>query len=86
MNNMDRKWMFSVVEWSCTICNHCFLYFRLTGYHLFDAPTYNKIVRKNMEGQFSLKFKDTGVDLSNEIIDLLEKMLNPNPNERLSIE
>ena len=62
------------------------MYMLLTGRQIFLAESYNQVIQENMDCEISQCFYQINEEVSGDAIDLLKKMLNPDPNERISIE
>ena len=61
------------------------LYVMLCGYPPFDGPTKNSIFRAILKGQLEFDEKDWQ-GTSDSVKDLIKKLLNREPKERLSAE
>jgi len=73
--------------WSHSICFVFIQFiFRLTGYHAFSAHSYSEMIERNQKCKIEWKFDKLNINLSDEAIDLLRKMLDSDPNKRISIE
>jgi serine/threonine protein kinase len=79
---MIVKRMCSVLELSCIYC----FFIRLTGCSTFSGQNYNEVVSKNKHCKINWNFEKINIILSPEGLDLLKKMLEKDPNKRITIE
>ena len=59
-------------------------YMTLTGRMPFSGNTYKEIVAKNVECKPNFNFEEFDIEVSNETLDLLKKMLTKDPEKRIS--
>ena len=79
--------MFSVVESSFTTCNYYsfIFYYRLTGCQVFGGDEFNEVINKNEKCIINWQFEKINIFLSEESVDLLKRMLEKDPNKRITI-